>query len=730
MTPQEAAFIAKLRESFNLEGEEHLKAISEGLLQLENHPPSETTKEILETIYREAHNLKGAARAVNITQIQDLCQELETFLSAWKDGKVSPTRPSFDTIYEALTCVRKIIQEPDSLPPLQHEEILKRLQDLGDQKPIPLEQVQPVLQKAIDQAKAKSDELSPHSEPLKATTIRVSISKLDRLLQQAEELLIVKLMSAQRVKEIHAIRETCIQGKKRWNQFTPEEKERYYEELETQIHAIMKESTQDHRVVSALVDNLLEQSKAVLMQPFHSLLDQFPMMVRELAHSLEKDVKLEMQGGEIEVDKRILEEMKDPLIHLIRNSIDHGIESTDERVKVGKQATGSLTIAVNQTSGNKVSISVADDGRGINVGKLKETAIKKGLYTQHELDLMNDEELYKLIYRSGMSTSPIVSELSGRGLGMGIVAEKVEKLGGTIKIHSVPGKGIKFEIILPLTLATFRGIHVGCGQHEFILPTSQVIRVLRLPTDAIKTIENKAVITWEHTTIPYAPLDDLLGMAHEDSNKMQEPNKRTFVILKASEQYLALGVDKIFSEQEVFIKGLGANLVRVRNISAATIMEGGKIIPILDPYDLVKTALDFQIPHRMNAAPAKSDAAAVKSLLVVEDSVTARMLIKNILESAGYRVRTAVDGAEAYALLATETFDLLVSDVEMPRLNGFELCTKIRTNDKLKHLPIVLCTSRGSKEDREHGIEVGANAYINKSSFAQSNLLEIVKNLL
>jgi len=500
--------------------------------------------------------------------------------------------------------------------------------------------------------------------------------------------------------------------------------------IDQKVNHSIKEASQDVRIFGGIIDTLLEDVKKVLMHSFSTITEVFPRMVRDLSASLGKDVRLEMQGGDIEIDRRILEELKDPLTHLIRNCIDHGIETSQERVQLNKPSYGTVLIRATQISGNFVEITVSDDGKGINDEKVKQAAVKQGVISQRQAEQMTPDEVRMLIFRSGISTSPIITNLSGRGLGLGIVAEKVEKLGGRVSVESFPKKGSAFILVLPLTMATFRGIQVRTGSYHFIIPTANVKRVIRRPREDRQMVENTATLYLDHQTLPFIELGRLLRLPVSANKPPEEAKRLILIILSASNTTIALSVDEIVNEQEIFVKGLGKQLARVKNVSSATITEWGTVIPILDPFDLVKSAVQ-SISAGQNEVVQEDNLQAEKTIiLVVEDSMTARVLLKNILESAGYEVKTAVDGVEGLELLKKEKVDLVVSDVEMPRLNGFELTKKIREDSILNPLPVILCTTRGSKEDKEHGIEVGANAYIDKNSFEQGHFFELIEKLI
>lgn len=493
--------------------------------------------------------------------------------------------------------------------------------------------------------------------------------------------------------------------------------------------ALSKYADHDHRSFGSMVDNFLEDMKKVLMLPFSSLLEILPKQVRDLSRDLGKDVELVMHGSEIEIDRRILEEMKDPLIHIVRNCIDHGLEKPQVRAQRGKPARGKLTIGVSQTDGNSVEILITDDGGGIDVAKVKSAAVRHRIVSQEDVDKMSDAEAMSLIFQSELSTSPIITDLSGRGLGLAIVREKVEKLGGLASVQATPGTGTTFRLLLPLTLATFRGILVQSAGQLFVVPTANVERVTRVAREAITSVENRATVTLNGRSVSMVSLQRVLELP-EDEVEAADKDYVQLLVVGSGDKRIAFGIDEVLHEQEVLVKSLGKNLERVRNIAAATVLGTGRVVPILSVPDLLKSATRVGAEAGRASSGAKADETKRHSILIAEDSITSRMLLKNILESASYDVKATVDGMDAFTTLKNEDFDLVVSDVEMPRMSGFELVAKMRADKKLASIPVVLVTSLESREHRERGIEVGANAYIVKSSFDQSNLLDVVQKLI
>jgi two-component system chemotaxis sensor kinase CheA len=552
-----------------------------------------------------------------------------------------------------------------------------------------------------------------------AETVRISLLKLDPLLQQAEEFIGAKKSIRQRITELQEIN-TSIAGSK----------------LEGVLSEFTHSMERDQYYLDILVDNHLESMRQVLLLPVSSMIAVFPGMVRKISHEQNKEIDFIIRGEELEIDKRILEELKDPLIHLIRNSIDHGIDKPDERILQNKPPHGTITLAFTARESGMIEVMLSDDGKGINSDKVLKAAIKSGNLSAKEAEKLDLKEILALIYKSGVSTSSIITDMSGRGLGLSIVLEKAEKLNGRISVESEAGKGTTFRIFLPMTLATFRGILVRITDLLYILPTLNVERVMKVKPEQIKTIGNHETVRIDEEIISVVDLGEVLGLPdnmHAGSDNFEpEPGKSDqiqIVILVSAEQRIAFKVDEVIDEQQVLVKGLGKLLVRVKNISGATILGSGKVVPVLHISDLIKSALNVRAKKQVDKSGEKRHE-KIKKILVADDSITSRTLIKNILETAGYQVLTAVDGTDAYTKARSNEFDLIISDVDMPRMNGFEFIKKVRNDVKLKEVPVIIVTSLGSQEDHERGIEVGADAYIIKSNFDQTNLLEIIKKLI
>ncbi len=764
-------FLKKLLATFRIEADEHLRTMSSGLLDLEKTPAGERSAEIVERVFREAHSLKGAARAVNLTQIESVCQSMESVFAALKNNQLAGSPPLLDLLQRAIDALGGLLAAdagtPDSRQPMIAT-LIRRLDDAlkeplpEPEKPAPLPPAQEIPSASAPAAPDEPAEAgsAPPPQPHSVTseTIRVSTAKLDGVMRQAEELLSPRLASSQRVKELRETAALLAGWKKERRRIQPvlrlieklcervgndaargrqeirklleylDAEQIFIKTLEDRLARLKKSAEHDSRTLTGMTDSLLHDVKEMQLLPFSSLLEIFPRFIRELARDQGKKVELVIQGNEIEIDRRILEEMKDPFIHLLRNCVDHGVEKPGLREGKGKPAHGTVTLAISQKDSGKVEILVADDGAGIDAAKVRAAAGSLGIVSAEEAERLGEQEALALVLQSGVTTSPIITDVSGRGLGLAIVREKVERLGGTVAIESRPGAGTDLRIVLPLTLANFRGVIVRAGGRLFIIPAVSVERVARAANKDIQTVENRETIPLDGQAVSLAWLSDALemprkGTAGEPADCLQA------VVLALGPRRIAFRVEEIVGEQEVLVKALGRQLARVRNVAGASVLGTGQVVPVLNVPDLLKSAVKHATAPFAPAAekPVETER---QSILVVEDSITSRALLKNILESAGYRVTTAVDGVDAYTALKTGAFDLVVSDVEMPRMDGFDLTAKVRVDKQLAELPVVLVTALESREHRERGIDVGANAYIVKSSFDQSNLLEVIGRLI
>lgn len=583
-------------------------------------------------------------------------------------------------------------------------------------------------------------------------SLRVSATVLDAVLFQSEELQVVKLQARQNSRDLeeaaseflgwrkmrHDVAVAARQLQRRQDEMEPQLRKNqqtllayldwtrdHLGQWESRLGSLARSAEQLNREIASVAESLRQDLQALLLLPCGRLTEGVPAMLQDISAEMGKAVTLHVSGESLQVDKRILDELKSPLQHLLRNAVDHGIESPLRRRSLGKPEKGHIAIEFRQESATRFEVIVTDDGAGMDPGELKARAVAQKLVDETDVTSMSDADAYRLAFLSGLSTRNMITELSGRGLGLAIVKEKVERLGGRLEITSQASAGCRVLIRLPASLSTYRALLVQVTEHFVAIPILAVERVFRLPWDQISSVENRLTVSVADTLLPLSRLAEILGLKKDH---VRVSGLAQLVLLNVSDQRFCLLVDEILGDWEMVVKSLGPQLQRVRNVLGVSLLGDGRIIPILHPQDLYKNACLVQpSSSQLEQTQAQSPKARI---LVAEDSVTSRSLLRQILESAGYEVTTVCDGMEAWETLRHREFDLLVSDIEMPRMDGFVLTGKIRASRTLKELPVILVTALKSPEDRERGLEAGASAYIVKSGFDQTGLLDVVRQLL
>ncbi|HJV67362.1 MAG TPA: response regulator [Geomonas sp.] len=603
----------------------------------------------------------------------------------------------------------------------------------------------PAAAEAISLPPGLADLHPPAAERFTAgDTVRVPTRLLESLLLQAEELASAKLAASALVEQAASFASDLTEreaeryrtldlAREALRRAQPDSREarlaelleagcRRERELSGQLRQLSKAGERHLWSLGGLVDPLLQDLKKLHLLPFSSLSSPLAKLVRDLGRELGKEAEFRAAGGEIEADRRILAELREPLLHIIRNMMDHGIEPPAERRLKGKPERGSISIEVRLVDANRAELRVSDDGRGIDHAQLKKAALRLELISEEDAARISDQEALQLVFESGVSTSPLITALSGRGIGLAIVRESLEKLGGHATVHSSPGEGTSFRLSFPLSFAMIEGLLVETAGRSCLLPAANVECTARAAEGEIRSVENRETVLVNGEVVALVPLSRLLELGERGG---EEP-VRQYVLLSAAGKRIAFSVDEVVGVQEVLVKPLGSQLSRVRNVAGATVLGNGRVVPVLNVGDLFRSALSSAGSGavRPQVTPARR-----LSVLIAEDSITSRTLLKNILEASGFEVATAVDGMDALTQLKSGSFDLVVSDVEMPRMDGFQLTAALRREPRFESLPVVLVTGLESRADRERGIEVGANAYLVKSSFDQGGLLEVIEKL-
>lgn len=617
------------------------------------------------------------------------------------------------------------------------------------------------------QPKANTEQLTTNNQQPKTNTerpvtkkhrstdsldsIRVDSDKLDSLMRQSGELSIAKLRVARHPIEIEEIlklyqewsRDTFVNRaklKQLENKLDGEylkpvqdfwkRAEQRLEKLGDLVSRLKLDATEDTANLESIANELESGIQNLRLLPLSTLFNPFIRMVRDLAKHQGKEINLVIEGGETRADKRIVEEMKDPLLHIIRNAIDHGIETPQEREETGKSRTATIRLRGYQ-SGSNIGIDVSDDGRGLNLENIKRTALRQRIYTEDELAKMTPTQIQSSIFMSGFSTRSEVTELSGRGVGLDVVRANVERLKGSIAVESHPGKGCEFRLLVSANLAITPVLIVEVSRTPYAIPVEFLETMLLVSREEIFAIEGSGIIMFQDRPISVVWLADLLGLQVNAPTAATAINNAaktlSCVVLKLGSERLGILVDALLDRTDIFLKPQSKLLRRVRNISGATILGNGEVCMVLNPQDL------FELMQRGKGSVVarESELAKIKNkLLLVEDSIIIRTQMKRLLEGAGYEVTIAVDGLEGFNKLRSGNFDAVVSDVEMPNLSGLELTAKIRQYREYSELPIILVTTLASEADKRRGAEAGANAYLTKGDFDQKVLIETLKRLI
>ena len=535
-------------------------------------------------------------------------------------------------------------------------------------------------------------------------TIRVDVKRLDHLMNLIGELVLAK----NRLIKINSDVEERYEG------------EEFLEEL-----------TQVVSIVSIVTTDLQIAVMKTRMLPVGKVFNKFPRMIRDLSRELNKKIELVIEGEDTELDKSIVEEIGDPLVHIIRNSCDHGIEPPEERVAVGKPETGIVELKA-YNEGNHIVIQINDDGRGLDPNKLKQKALEKGLITEKEADNMSDKEAYALIFKPGFSTAAQVTNVSGRGVGMDVVKTNIEKLNGIIEIDSELGKGTSIKLKIPLTLAIIQALLVGVQEENYAIPLASVLETVRISTEEIYTVENKSVMRLRDEVLSLVHIGDIF----EVERIMDNSEHAYVVVLGLGANKLGLIVDTLIGQEEIVIKSLGEYLKGIQGIAGATIRGDGGVTLIVDVVALMEIARNVKssIGNSDNNNTSKSSEKNAPSdyrVMIVDDSKTDRTIMKKALEPLGITIIEAADGQEALNKLkdSDEMFDAMLIDIEMPRMDGYTLASEIKKYNRYKNLPLIAVTSRTSKSDRMRGVESGMVEYITKpysadylSSVVQRNI--------
>jgi two-component system chemotaxis sensor kinase CheA len=462
------------------------------------------------------------------------------------------------------------------------------------------------------------------------------------------------------------------------------------------------------------------------MVPAEGLFEGYRKIMRDLARDESKEIEFSPTSTGVHADRRVLEALKDPLMHLLRNAVCHGIETPRERLAKGKARAGVVTLRID-TEGQRLTIDLEDDGRGVDLARVAEMTVREGILSEAELVSRSPDELSRILFRPGFSTSRSVTDLSGRGMGLSVVQEAVRRLQGEVVLRPAKGSGTAIHLSVPLSISTHRLLLVSCGGQPFAIPIHEIERLHRVPVAGVETVEGKPVLTLEGRPVPLFSMDHLLGMEHSSGGA--GPDMLRVVVLRPGGRRVAITVDAFLWESDSVIQDLGPAAGSHGKISGGILLEDGAVAFVLETTALLESSVHQPLPSFVKPAESAREREP-SSILVVDDSITTRTLEKSILEAHGYRVRVAVDGFEALAQLRTERAGLVITDIQMPRMDGFELLEAMKKDQNLSRIPVIVVTSLERREDQERGLALGADAYIVKRKFDQPELLAAIRQIL
>ncbi|HJV80126.1 hybrid sensor histidine kinase/response regulator [Noviherbaspirillum sp.] len=732
-------------QTFRVEAEEHLQNIVSQVVLLEQKGESPSQEQV-ERILKTLHTLKGAARAVDLTDLETLCHAMENVFSAMRTTGDGLAAEQFDLVHQACGLARTLTNEPPGRARNLAGALAQRLNSLSAQLDAGATSV-PAAPDAAQRLPDEDDE--PAHQAVRTNVVKVEGQNLDAIRYQTEALLSVELGLQQHIADLLALADNMaeytarlppaepishrrarsarsMQSKDAAGESKAPRTDKVREDFELQCRRLANAIGRTQRDFSTIRSRLLDATLETALVPCTFALEQLPGLVRNLARTRAKEAVLYMQGESTRMDRRILDTIREVMIHLVTNAVDHGIEAAEKRLAAGKSAAGAIRITVAQCSDNRVAFTLSDDGAGIDVEAIIKAATGRGKLSAGQLAGLSDRQKLQLALHAGVSTSREVTHLSGRGVGLAIVAEKVASLGGELLIDNRPGEGCSFELLLPVRLATLRGLILRSRGAQFVLALSGIESVRALREGDIRTIENRETLLVRESVVPVIRLGHLLGLERVAAGPAGGEN--IALIARAGGTLFALLVDEILSEQEVLPKGLGKQLRRVRFIAGATQLGDGSLVPILRMEDIGAHGLTGN--DAASAGRVQGETRVAKRILVVEDSITSRLLLKHILEGAGYAAETAIDGLDALSKLRQGNFDAVVSDVEMPQMDGLELTAQVRANPKTEELPVILVTSLQSSEEKERGLRAGADAYVVKGAFDQDSLLATIRRLI
>jgi chemotaxis protein histidine kinase CheA/CheY-like chemotaxis protein len=716
-TPAE---LAELKSVFKAECEEHLTALDSLLLKLEQAPQNTL---VLQETFRRVHSIKGAARMVGYLGLEATAHAMESILAGARDGRQPLTSALISALFEGTDAMGELVRTDSGRSDSEQgvravlERILLLSGDAGER---------PTAHGGVLHAAPNEPAL-----PQGRDVMRVSAEKVDSLLAFPGELLRELLGEERELRELSTLLEDFFDtadGAR--SNIDSQHRQTALERLLTlvtkrreRIRALMSEISERRLRRSRTLEELRHGLAGLSMLPLQTILTGMPRLVRDTALEQGKRVELRVIGAEVEIGKSVLERLMEPLIHLVKNAIAHGIETPERRMSRGKNPIGTVTIAIT-TGTASATITVEDDGEGVDLARIREAIVTEGFASEAETAAMSESKLLSYMFKPGFSTSERTDAIAGRGVGLDVVAERMNQLRGSYRVESHPGRGFVFSLTVPANLLWSSVLAVKASGYEACLRLADIREaMILLPSDVVR-IDNRLCATVRGEVIPLLPLAFVGGGDAEITFGLE--SQVTALVLEYGERRAAFVVDELAGVSDVIVKSLPKPLGTLPGIAGYTVLGSGNAVCVIDGEYLVAAAHEYNSVGRVRHV----QPVVKRSVLIVEDSMTTRTLLRNIMISAGYEVETSVDGADAWAKIQQRQYDCIVSDIEMPNMNGWDLCSRVKNSPALSDVPFVLITSLSKDEERQRGLELGADAYLVKGLFNEQELLDTVERLV
>ncbi len=735
-----------LSELFQAEAESQVKVLTSGLLALERRPDG---SEDLEACMRAAHSLKGAARVVHADSAVELAHAMEDLFVAAQQGRVRLDQCAIDVLLKAVDLMTAAAAPTGRVTVgRQVDAVVADLGKLLTERPAglpaPVEAWTGELEELPpDTAQVDTAQVDKAQVEASRTdrSLRVAVDNLNRLVGLAGEVLVesrqlqplgqalarLRLLQQETAQTVEALAESVVRGEPQGVlAATAAEARRRIRSCEAYLNERLADLEQAERRNTRTANRLYDQALACRMQPFRDGAGGLPRMTRDLARSLGKQARLMIEGATTQVDRDILARLEAPLTHLVRNAIDHGLEAPAERLAAGKPAEGIVRLEACH-AGGVLQITVADDGRGIDLARLRAAVVERRLAVLDTIDRLSEAELLEFLFLPGFTLKREVTEISGRGVGLDAVRDMLKQVRGQVRVTTQPGRGTRFQLQLPLTLSFVRGLIAEIAGEPYAFPLAQLVRVLKVPRGEIQTLQGRQHFAFEGRQIGLVSARQVLdGDAAANDDELL-----SIIVLGDGREVYGLAVDRFLGGAELVVQPLDPRLGKLRDVSAAALTADGEIVLIIDVEDLIRSIERLVEADRL----AKVEAGCAiqdrrKRILVVDDSLTVRELERKLLDHHGYEVQVAVDGMDAWACVRGSRFDLVVTDVDMPRMDGIELVEMIRRDANLSSLPVVILSYKDREDDRRRGLEAGADYYLTKGSFQDDGLLNAVVDLI